>query len=147
MQNKSKLGSCKWEFFFPSYIMLNISIIYKCFQYVRQLKNFEVKNVAWEQLGDAYLYQEPNFVLSFGVVAERRFQSLSLFPSLSSRHRFWLSTLYVSHIGPFPLAVAGCKIMSSCIQARPNSVRHKISYFQPAYFWLKEQLPISQQED
>lgn len=88
------------------------------------------------------LNQEPNLVLTFGAIlstAWRDCWKMSVpVPSLSSRNWFWLSTLYVSHIGPSPLAVAGTKIMSSCIQARPNSVKHKISYFQPACFWLKE---------
>lgn len=126
--------------FFPSYIMLNISVIHKCFQSMVQFKSFEEKNVTCEWLGLAYTKNQTFCCLLESLppqhawVAERRFLSLSLFLSLSSRHQFWLSTLYVSHIGPFPLAVAGSKIMSSCIQARPNSVRHKISYFQPAYF-------------
>lgn len=151
MQNKSKLRSCKWEIF---HIMLNISKIHRCFQYTLQFKNLDDKNITCKRLGNAPFYQEPRFVWYFGVIASpalmgcRREISVPLpVPVIKQQNWLWLSSLYVSHTGPFPFVLAGSKIMSSCIEAKPNSVRHKISYFQPACFWLKEQLPVSQRED
>lgn len=126
---------------FLFYLTLNISKIHKCFQYTLRFKNFDHKSVTCKRLRNAPFYREPRFMLYFGVVAStaltgcRREISVPLrVPLIKQQNRLWLSALYVSHTGPFPFALAGSKIMSSCIQAKPNSVRHKISYFQPAYF-------------
>lgn len=110
MQHKSKLGGCVLIFMF-SFYTFDISIIHI-------FSNPCLKSRCWRKrasLGSlgAYSNQDLNFLLSFShclpclpVVGES-FLSLPLLPSLSSRRWFWPGTLYVSHIGPLPLAVAG----------------------------------------